>query len=82
VADLAGGSLGWAEFPVSNLAGLDAASNNRLIDGVTIDYIYFGENPDSPSFESKGRTATHEMGHFFGLRHIWGDGGCSIDDFC
>lgn len=82
VADLAGGSLGWAEFPVSNLAGLDAASNNRLIDGVTVDYVYFGENPDSPSFESKGRTATHEMGHFFGLRHIWGDGGCSIDDFC
>ncbi|WKV11040.1 M43 family zinc metalloprotease [Marivirga harenae] len=82
IADLAGGSLGWAEFPVSNLAGLDAASNNRLIDGVSIDYVYFGENPDSPSFESKGRTATHEMGHFFGLRHIWGDGGCSIDDFC
>jgi len=82
VADLANGSLGWAEFPVSNLSGLDAASNNRLIDGVTIDYVYFGENPDSPTFESKGRTATHEMGHFFGLRHIWGDGGCSIDDFC
>lgn len=82
VADLAGGSLGWAEFPVSNLAGLDAASNNRLIDGVTVDYVYFGENPNSPTFESKGRTLTHEMGHFFGLRHIWGDGGCSVDDFC
>jgi len=82
VADLAGGSLGWAEFPVSNLAGLDAASNNRLVDGVSLDYVYFGENPESPSFESKGRTATHEMGHFFGLRHIWGDGGCSVDDFC
>ncbi|WP_375581272.1 M43 family zinc metalloprotease [Marivirga tractuosa] len=82
VADLAGGSLGWAEFPVSNLAGLDEASNNRLIDGVSLDYVYFGENPDSPTFESKGRTATHEMGHFFGLRHIWGDGGCSVDDFC
>lgn len=82
VADLANGSLGWAEFPVSNLSGLDAASNNRLIDGVTLDYVYFGDNPNSPSFESKGRTATHEMGHFFGLRHIWGDGGCSADDFC
>ncbi|MGM0581049.1 MAG: M43 family zinc metalloprotease [Bacteroidota bacterium] len=82
VADLADGSLGWAEFPVSNLPGLDGASNNRLIDGVTLDYVFLGENPDSPSFESKGRTATHEMGHFFGLRHIWGDGGCSADDFC
>lgn len=82
VADLAGGSLGWAEFPVSNLEGLEEASNNRLIDGVTVDYVFLGENPDSPSFESKGRTVTHEMGHFFGLRHIWGDGGCSVDDFC
>ncbi len=82
VADLAGSSLGWAEFPVSNLPGLEEASNNRLIDGVSLDYLYFGENPVSPGFESKGRTATHEMGHFFGLRHIWGDGGCAIDDYC
>jgi hypothetical protein len=82
VADLAGSSLGWAEFPVSNLPGLEEASNNRLIDGVSVDYLYFGENPSSPSFESKGRTATHEMGHFFGLRHIWGDGGCAVDDYC
>lgn len=25
---------------------------------------------------------THEVGHMFGLRHIWGDGDCSVDDFC
>ncbi|MDA8895930.1 zinc-dependent metalloprotease [Bacteroidia bacterium] len=33
----------------------------------------------------KGRVAVHEVGHYLGLRHIWGDGtnatGCSVDDF-
>jgi len=82
ITDVASPSLGWAEFPIANLPGLEEASGNRLIDGVTIDYQYIGDNPNSPVFESKGRTLTHEMGHFFGLRHIWGDGGCSIDDFC
>ncbi len=30
---------------------------------------------------STDRTATHEVGHYLNLRHIWGDGGCSVDDF-
>ena len=34
-----------------------------------------------PPFD-KGRTATHEVGHFLGLRHIWGDmNNCTGDDF-
>lgn len=28
-----------------------------------------------------GRTGTHEVGHWLNLRHIWGDGGCEVDDF-
>ena len=27
-----------------------------------------------------GRTATHEVGHWMGLRHVWGDGDCTVDD--
>ncbi|MEM9327336.1 MAG: M43 family zinc metalloprotease [Bacteroidota bacterium] len=29
-----------------------------------------------------GRTCTYEVGHWLGLRHIWGDGDCTVDDFC
>jgi len=30
---------------------------------------------------STDRTATHEVGHWLNLRHIWGDGGCGASDF-
>ncbi len=76
------GFLGWATFPFSNLAGIDEINNERLTDGIALDYEYVGNNPDAREFESIGRTATHEVGHFLGLKHIWGDGGCEVDDFC
>ncbi|MEP2026427.1 MAG: choice-of-anchor J domain-containing protein [Reichenbachiella sp.] len=86
VADLKYGSgdglLGFAKFPISNEPGMDDDPNlNRMIDGVYMDFEYFGTGYNAVSF-SKGRTMTHEVGHWLGLRHIWGDGGCSVDDFC
>lgn len=72
--------IGYASFPISNLPGLNFPPNSRETDGVTIDYRYFGEGGNAVA-GSKGRTTTHEVGHFFGLRHIWGDGDCSVDDF-
>ncbi len=72
--------IGYASFPISNLPGLNFPPNSRETDGVTIDYRYFGEGGNAVA-GSVGRTATHEVGHFLGLRHIWGDGDCSVDDF-
>ncbi|HSF54682.1 MAG TPA: M43 family zinc metalloprotease [Algoriphagus sp.] len=72
--------IGYASFPISDLPGLNFSPTPAIMDGVTIDYRYFGVG-GSATTASLGRTATHEVGHFFGLRHIWGDGGCEVDDF-
>jgi hypothetical protein len=72
VCDISGGILGYAQFP----GGADAT------DGVVIDYEYFGTIGTATSPFDLGRTATHEVGHWLNLRHIWGDGGCGVDDFC
>jgi hypothetical protein len=78
--------LGYTQFPVSNLPGLEDSPENRLTDGIVIWYRSFGSSDDGDfnlhSRYAKGRTLTHEMGHFFGLRHIWGDDNdCSGTDY-
>ncbi len=70
VGEISGGILGYATPPGS------PASR----DGVVISYKYFGTNGTATFPYNKGRTATHEVGHYFNLRHIWGDGGCGMDD--
>lgn len=65
------GILGYAQFP-----GGAAAT-----DGVVIGYKYFGTTGTVVSPYNKGRTATHEVGHWLNLRHIWGDEpACAADD--
>ena len=75
--------LGWASFPFSDLEGNIEINNNRLLDGVAVDYQWLGVNENTGSFNSYGRTLTHEVGHYFGLRHLWGSQqNCATDDYC
>ena len=41
-------------------------------DGVVINYDVFGTIGNLRSNFNKGRTATHEVAHWLGLKHIWG----------
>jgi Pregnancy-associated plasma protein-A/Secretion system C-terminal sorting domain len=48
-------------------------------DGVVISYDVFGTKGYLRSDFKKGRTATHEIAHWLGLKHIWGDDYCGDD---
>lgn len=78
-----GGLLGYAQFPQgSGLAGMPTGNQTANSDGIVVRYDAFGNTGNVTSPFNRGRTATHEVGHWLGLRHIWGDGGCTVDDFC
>lgn len=61
--------LGYAQFP----------GGSPSTDGVVIGYRYFGNTGTAVAPFNLGRTATHEVGHYFNLRHIWGDATCGND---
>jgi zinc-dependent metalloproteinase lipoprotein len=97
------GLFGYAQFPQgSGLPGVPGGGT-ALTDGCVINWRAFGSNynadgtPLAVPYVSpanlicsncdKGRTLTHEIGHWLGLRHIWGDSeaGCSNpnnNDYC
>ena len=84
VKSLSSAFLGVAQFPsVSGIGGLDTSGDLQdKTDGVIIDYRTFGIGATvSSRLYNLGRTATHEIGHWLGLLHTWGDANCG-DDFC
>jgi PKD repeat protein len=82
VCNLSGGLLGYATFPPSSTnTGLSAPFGTANTDGVVILYSAFGRVGTVSAPYNKGRSATHEIGHWLGLRHIWGDGNCA-SDYC
>jgi hypothetical protein len=56
-----GGTLGFASFPGSNIPPAE--------DGVVVDYTGFGTIGTAENPYNLGRTTTHEIGHYFSLRH-------------
>lgn len=69
VCNMGGGILGYAQFP----------GGSSTTDGVVIDDNAFGSTGTVTAPYNKGRTATHEVGHWMNLRHIWGDATCGSD---
>jgi hypothetical protein len=84
VTELSGNSIGWSSFPFSDLPGIEEITVNPQKDAVIIDHRFIGNNDNTgANFESLGRTLTHELGHYFGLRHVWGDLlSCEGSDYC
>lgn len=65
--DIEGGGtvLGYAQFPATGLLSTDGIA----VRADNINERYLG-----------GRTATHEVGHWLNLIHIWGDAQCGSDN--
>lgn len=83
VMDMGNSVLGYAQFPdnTAGLPGLSGYGGAANTDGVVIAYPAFGRVGTLYANYNKGRTLTHELGHWLGLIHVWGDTNCG-DDYC
>lgn len=76
--------LGFSNFPIlSGLAGVTGGGTS-LTDGLWCKASNFGSQNIFPSgtydpVYKYGRTSTHELSHYFGIRHTWGDATCATD---
>ncbi len=85
--DFAADWTGYLNIFVRNISDLGYAPEMGAGngDGVTISFKAFGTGRSCGQIAAKapydnGRTLTHEIGHYFSLKHIWGTGGCNSDD--
>lgn len=69
VCNMGGGILGYAQFP----------GGPSATDGIVLDDNATGNTGTASAPYGLGRTATHEIGHWLNLRHIWGDSNCGND---
>lgn len=87
--DVYGGKNAWnttqyLNIWVCDLSGYGGYSTvpgaSASVDGVVISYLCFGRTGTLMSTRNKGRTTTHEVGHWLGLAHTWGWSGTCGDD--
>jgi hypothetical protein len=77
---------GYATFPGDSGNGGDTGDTSGVPLSVTVAHA-FGSVRDGilglDENANRGRTTTHELGHYFALFHIWGDENeCEADDYC
>lgn len=70
VSSVPGQVLGYAQFP---------GTRRVSTDGIVLRSDCVGTIGTAAANNRRGRTATHEIGHWLGLRHIWGDADCGSD---
>lgn len=70
VGKLSPGMIGYSSAPGSA----------KEKDGIILRYTAFGTIGTATAPYNRGRTAVHEIGHWLGLKHIWGDRYCGDDE--